>query len=385
MNLLFDYQAFEMQRFGGVSRSFVELSEELNNLGHICKIGIKESNNEYLKESTLVNNLSPQVDRFHKWFGHEQHFHGEYRLKRFIFSTLNYSLTPNKDYSISLLKKSDFDVFHPTFYDSYFLPYLKERPFVLTVHDMMPELFPQYYSRDDSQIIQKKLLCPLATHIHVPSNRTKEDLVNILNISPEKITVIPHGYRQAYSSMDVSSIKNEKPYILYVGTRNAYKNFVPFVHVCSDIIKDYPEIQVVCTGPAFTDNEKRLFSELKIDKNFIHLYVTERELCSLYQHAVAFIYPSLYEGFGMPILEAFANNCPVLLNNASCFPEVAGDAAVYFDLNDEKSDLYDKIIYVYTLSEEERKTLIDRGQKRLLFFSWKESAQKLETVYKMCL
>lgn len=87
------------------------------------------------------------------------------------------------------IKKQQFDIFEPTFFDPYFLPYLNGKPFVLTVHDMIPELLDV----DKPQAELKQLLCPLATHIHVPSQNTKDDLIRIMGIPSEKITVIPHG------------------------------------------------------------------------------------------------------------------------------------------------------------------------------------------------
>ena len=385
MNILFDYQAFETQKIGGVSRTFAELADGLNRLGNNCIVGVKESDNVYIKDKNIVEGLRPYGYRFQKWFGHEQLFHGEDRIKRFVFKLANYNLYPNEDYCLRLLRGQQFDVFHPTYYSSYFLKYLKDKPFVLTVHDMMPELFPEYFARNDFQIVQKKLLCPLAAHIHVPSMQTKNDLVNILNISPEKITVIPHGFSPSKIDGQKGNRLIGLPYVLYVGTRSEYKNFIHFVVECSKIIKDFPEIQLVCTGPEFNVEERDLFIALGISKNVKHFYASEDELNNLYQNAIAFVCPSLYEGFGMPVLEAFANHCPVMLNNTSCFPEVAGDAAIFFEMKDGKSDFYDKFKYLYELSEEDRESLINKGIERLSLYSWDKSAAMLEEVYKNCL
>nr|WP_255204232.1 glycosyltransferase [Bacteroides caecimuris] len=94
-----------------------------------------------------------------------------------------------------------------------------------------------------------------------------------------------------------------------------------------------------------------------------------------------FVYPSLYEGFGMPILEAFAYGCPVLLNNKSCFPEIAGDAAVYFLLDDQGSDLVEKMKMAFSWSNEERESIIQLGYERLNLYSWKKSAEQLKDLY----
>lgn len=381
MNILFDYQAFELQTYGGVSRMFVELASKLNAMGNSCLVGVKESSNVHLQNFALTKDMKPARYRHDRVFGQKQSFKGEYRIKELLIKLTHYSIQPNVDYCIKLLKEQNFDIFHPTYFYSYFLPFLKDKPFVLTVHDMIPELFPEYFARDNFQIIQKKLLCPLATRIHVPSNKTKEDLVNILTVNPDKVCVIPHGYSKHVGELPDGDINPASHYILYVGQRYAYKNFTPFIHECAKAMHDYPELEVVCTGPDFTVEERKLFDRLHIGNKVKHVFANEGELARLYSNAIAFVYPSLYEGFGIPILEAFSNGCPVMLNEASCFPEVAGDAAVYFTLQDSKSDFYEKLTWLYRLSDEERQKLIDKGHKRLSLYSWEKSAQQLDQLY----
>jgi glycosyltransferase involved in cell wall biosynthesis len=113
----------------------------------------------------------------------------------------------------------------------------------------------------------------------------------------------------------------------------------------------------------------------------VHFSATDENVKNLYAHAVAFVYPSLYEGFGMPILEAFAYGCPVLLNNKSCFPEIAGDAAVYFLLDEQGSDLVEKMKMAFSWSNEERESIIQSGYERLNLYSWQKSAEQLKDLY----
>ena len=382
MNILFDYQAFEMQRFGGVSHSYAELISHLQK-DNECKyeIGLKESNNIHLKECGLASNVKPLYYTHNRYFKRKKWIIGQRTINKYclkLFGYDNYALNINNDYCIKLLKRQHFDIFEPTYFDSYFLPYLKDKPFVLTVHDMIPELL----GVDEPQARQKNILCPLATHIHVPSEQTKKDLVNIIDIAPEKITVIPHG-APAVSELVSPSIY-PFPYILYVGARWSYKNFNSFIEECSIVVKQYPELHIVCTGSAFTDSEKKLIADKKISHNIFQIYASEEELQSLYQNAVVFVYPSAYEGFGMPILEAWSYSCPVMLNNASCFPEVGGDAAIYFDIN-HRGDLADHIISFYKTSTEDRNALISKGKDRLSHFSWEKSAIQLKQIYKSIL
>lgn len=381
MRILFDHKAFEMQRIGGVSRSYAELISHCRDKGCDCIVGVKESDNVYLREKRLVSDVKPLNYRHKLLFEGKKLFKGQRALTRKILGWYGYKndcWQVNKDYCIKLLKKQRFDVFESTFFDSYFLLYLKDKPFVLTVHDMIPELL----GVDEPQAKQKRFLCPLASHIHVPSQNTKSDLVNILGINPSNVTVIPHG------APDTPKVKHQAlfgfPYLLYVGARWSYKNFAPFLEECSIIIARHPEIRVVCTGTAFDEEELQLIEQFGIGGKVMHVFASEPEMQSLYQNAVAFVYPSAYEGFGMPILEAFVNRCPVLLNNASCFPEIGGDAAVYFDIN-KKGDLAEHIVELLQYSDEDRQQIIRKGIQRAKCFSWEESARKLMQVYETIL
>jgi glycosyltransferase involved in cell wall biosynthesis len=377
MQILFDYQAFEMQPFGGVSKSYAEIISHLKAMGVDARLSIKESNNEHLLQTGIAPSIKSLGTANRQWFGGKKLFRGQRRLLRMGMSLAGYHndfLPINQDYCIKQLKKQKFDIFEPTFFDSYFLPYLKGKPFVMTVHDMIPEIL----GVDKPQAQQKKLLCPLAAHIHVPSQNTKKDLVNILNIDPNKVTVTPHGSPTLPTTQHPSPYSF--PFLLYVGARCSYKNFAPFIEECAIIIKQHPDLHVVCTGQSFDNEEQKLIASFGLSEQVIHQYATEQEMQALYQNAVAFIYPSAYEGFGMPILEAFICGCPVMLNNASCFPEVGGDGAIYFDIN-HKGDLAEQI-KTFLLSPEQDKTdLVTRGQKRAELFSWEESTRKLLHFY----
>lgn len=379
MRILFDYQAFEMQRFGGVSRSYAELISHLQDGGYQCKVGLKESDNAYIK----LPRLKPLHYTHNKYFSGKKWFKGQRTLTRRIMQATGHKndcLKINQEYCIKLLKQQQFDVFEPTFFDPYFLPYLNGKPFVLTVHDMIPELFPQYFPSDDFQIVNKKLLCPLAAAIHVPSHKTKDDLIKILNINPEKIYVIPHGASQITIPETEVPRPIDNPYLLFVGERRGYKNYNALLHEMAILIQSIPELNLLCTGRQFDEEEKKLISDLGLINHVHHRFVTDEYLYSLYHHAVAFVYPSAYEGFGIPILEAFVNSCPVLLNNASCFPEIGGEAAIYFNIN-RKGDLAEHIMELLHYSKEDRQQIINKGLQRANCFSWEKSARKLLHVY----
>lgn len=375
MKILYDYQTFYMHKFGGISNCFVQL---IKNFPEEVKweIAACESDNIHLRESGLVridNMINPPEQ-----FILKKHFKGQVRLynefsKYFPQMT---SLGRNRLKSIEALKRGDYDVFHPTFFDGYFLPYLGNKPFVLTVHDMIPELF---FGKKDLQVKQKPLLCERAAHIVTVSHKTRQDLIDILGVPPEKISVIYHGGPEGKEISAAPLIKWK--YILYVGNREGYKNFIQMVKTIAPLLKYHSEIKLVCTGAPFTVDEKKLFGLLGIENNLIHYCPNDDELRNLYAHALCFIYPSLYEGFGIPILEAWQANCPVMLNYKSCFPEIAQDAAIYFKMDDNTSNLIDVLYDFLTISPDEKDKLLVKQNKRLSFFSWKKSAEKLLSVY----
>ena len=375
--VLYDYQAFTMQTHGGVSRCFMELYKHLPE-GVKAQIAIKESDNVYIRD---IEGVKPAHDRYNK-FVCPHNFWGKGHLHLWYDKLTHGGYYPNynKTYSIELLRKGDFDVFHPTFFSDYFLPYLNGKPFVLTIHDMIPELYPQYFSRDDIQVVMKKKLAPLASAIIAVSENTKKDIIRILGIPDNKIHVIYHGCSFPHTSKREIQISN--PYLLYVGDRNNYKNFDLFVQYVTPFLLSHAEMRVMCTGRSFNCKEKELFTKHQLEERFVHYWVSsDDEFFSLYHQALCFVYPSEYEGFGIPILEAYKASCPVLLNNASCFPEIAGDAAVYFHMDSIDSDIVEKLEKIYSYSEKERNALLAKQQERLALYSWEQSANQMAKIY----
>ncbi len=367
-----------MQRYGGVSKCFCELIKSLDESVNY-EILINKSNNAHLRQSNLCNNLDGGFDYYS--FLPNISFKGKKRLY-LALEKLNLIRTIEKEnlrFAKENISNREFDVFHPTFYNPYFVERIGNKPFILTIHDMMPELFPQFYRQDDSQIVWKRELAQKASHIIAVSNNTKKDIIKLLGISPQKISVIYHGgpeVREHISSEDM----DYPPYFLFVGMRTGYKNFFNTLDEFGRFNAIHKEYTLKCVGMPFEKNEKYYIESKGLANVVSCIKANDTELASYYAHARAFVYPSLYEGFGMPILEAFAAGCPVILNNASCFPEIAGSSAIYFD-NQKKDSLYMAFERIHQMPESERKSLIEFGFERLKLFSWRESANKLLSVY----
>lgn len=379
MKIIFDHQAFEMQTHGGVSRCFWELYRNLpSNID--AKISIIESNNAYLD----IKGVKP-LNYTYEHFLTRSNWRGKARLFLYYQKLLGNSfINVNKNKTIKLLKQGNFDVFHPTYFEDYFLDYLNGKPFVLTIHDMIPELYPQFFNRDDLQIRMKQKLAPLASAVIAVSETTKQDILKFIDIPEEKIHVIYHG-------TNIISTTNDKPlfdfpYILYVGERHFYKRFNEWLKEAAVFLKQHIEVKVVCTGRPFSIEETSIMDNLGIRESFIQFFVTDdAKFYSLYHNAIAFVYTSEYEGFGIPILEAYQAGCPVLLNHASCFPEVAGDAATYFTMTTNGSDFVEKMDLIYNLTLYEKETLLKKQRERLMRYSWAKAADQLAQVYRSIL
>lgn len=342
MKILYDHQMFTLQKFGGVTRYFCDLMTNLPD-GYEYELPLSFSENQYLS-----NDLVSEYKKISCI--------SSFRVKRRIYYFFNNSL------SKKAISSNEYDLFHPTYYDDYFIKDMK-KPFVLTIHDMIHEKYPEYFKSYDHTSEQKLLLCKKATHIISVSENTKKDLIDIFGIQPEKISVVYHGYSQI-NSLKAALFNN---YILYVGERRGYKNFYGFIEAIMPLLLNDPELKIVCTGQPFNRKEIALFNNWKISNQLFHVSASDEQLMSLYKYALFFVYPSLYEGFGIPILEAFKNECPVCLSNSSCFPEIAESAACYFDPLDSDSIL--EAVNRLLTDQDYVQQLRTLGKNRLEFFS----------------
>ncbi len=359
--IFIDHQIYTIQNFGGISRVFTELYKEFRKNDEIEPIlPILLSDNEYIKEVKEVKSIFPLNKSF---------------IKRLFYYAIN------RLYSTWVLIKGDFDIFQPTYYDPYFLPFLKGKPFVLLVHDMTHEIFPNTVSKKDKTIVWKKKLIYKADRILAISENTKKDIIKFYGINESKIDIVYWGTSLKVTKNNFN-IDLPKRYILFVGNRETYKNFELFFKSISIILKEFKDMYLVCAGSSnFSDKERRMFKEFEVEEKVKHFkFKGDDELAYIYSKAVCFVFPSLYEGFGIPVLEAFACNCPAIISNTSSFPEVGGNAVEYFNPQNMESikNAVEKVIK----SEKLRQDLIIKGRNRLKMFSWEKAAQKFSSVYK---
>lgn len=360
MKILLDPQAYNMQTFGGISRYHTEVLVELQKMGVQIECPIVYSDNLHLKEYGLFDN-------FRNRMAHNKLF-PKFLRKKLIkkFRKKNIKLTKKA------LAKKDFDVFVSTYYDPYFLENLGEKPFVLTLHDMIHDLFPQYFTRDKFTVSRKKLLLEKATRIIAVSENTKKDILKFYpHIDPNKIDVV--YLSQSIDTAAKVKVSLPEKYILFVGNRTIYKNFNFFIEAVAPLVKADPNLFVVAAGGnGWIPEELELLQKLGIQNQVIQQNFEDNELASYYAQAQCFVFPSEYEGFGIPVLEAMACGCPVVLAHHSSFPEVAGDAGIYFELHNA-SDLKMK---VQQLLEDAsvRQDYSQKGVARAAQFSWHKTA-----------
>jgi glycosyltransferase involved in cell wall biosynthesis len=365
MRIAFDHQAFCRQIAGGISRYYCRLAEELSRQDQQVGIFAPVYRNVYLKE------LPTQL------------VHG-FSIKNYPPKTAGACVAANGLIARSMIRRWQPDVVHETYFHKQGNR-ADNLPRVVTVFDMISELDAQQQSKQpiDFKSSDKYRIVQRADHVICISEHTRQDLVRLFDVSVNKLSVIHLGCDQPLSQQYAAEVKPKisRPFLLYVGLREGYKNFSRMVNAiaASSVLKKNFDI-ITFGGGEFTLSERQLISSLGFDPQQVRqLGGTDQDLNSLYRQAAAFIYPSTYEGFGLPPLEAMAMQCPVVSSNASSMPEVIGDAAEFFDPGDTDSMRF--AIEQVMLSEERKQDLIKKGNQRVAQFRWSTCAEKTLDVY----
>lgn len=363
VKILYDHQIFSTQIYGGASRYFYELINHLQKDQEInVELSLRYSNNHYVESATFSR---------HKKFFWGINVRGSYRILRVL----------NRQKTKVLLQKQSFDVFHPTYYDPYFLDYIGSKQFVLTIYDMIHEIFPHTFSDKGRTAQDKRLLAYKSKKIIAISENTKRDIIRFYGIDDDKIDVIYLANSLSKTNDKANTLNVPQRYLLFVGDRDGYKNFDRLIKaICPLLVADDTLIIVCVGGGKFSNYEQDMFKQLRMRNRILHCSAYDSNLAYLYENATVFVFPSLYEGFGIPVLEAFACGCPAVLSSRSSLPEVGGDAAVYFDPESELSikQAIERVIYDETL----RHNLKRKGKEQLKKYSWDKTAEKTKAVYR---
>lgn len=369
MKLLFDSQIFDWQISGGISRYFIELFQRFDKEKSVDLLfKVNHSYNTYIQGTKWLKN-SPKLTGVK--------FKGKLRIVKGVNELLN------RRYSNSVLKKGAQDLFHPTYYDTYFLQHIGKRPFVLTVYDLTHEKFFAKSASTDKVLEQKKKLIESAHHIISISENTKKDIIDYYKIPAERITTVylAGGFEEKTATTTITEVEGmPKDYILFVGSRSNYKNFSAFAKEAAAVLVKNKVSLVIAGGGDLSGAEVALLKELNIWEQSVALsHVSDVLLQKLYKNAMLFVFPSLYEGFGIPVLESMQCRCPALLSNNSSLPEVGGDAAVYFDPFTQ-GDMKTKLEMLLT-DEAKRKQMVEKGTIQATKFNWDRTAKEHIDVY----
>lgn len=364
--------------YGGVSRYFTEVIKGLPK-DIVPHIAVKETRNAYL-QAPPFNMPKARCSLFNFMPGFD--FKGKGYVYRFLARCMPWKWPAceliNKRAFKEAIKRGDFDLVHltaPHSCEDTWSQIGEIKPVVVTVHDLIPEII---YGNKKMLRFRSSMLAT-ATRIIAVSENTKRDILKTYRIAEDKIRVIHHGFIASEYQVDTQVFPGMR-YLLYVGKRGGYKNSDFFFLSVAQLLREDRSLNIVCTGDKFSPFELEMFAREDIARQVHHAFIPDNLMRSLYANALCFVYPSLYEGFGIPILEAFASKCPVILSNCSCFPEVAGDAALYFNKGD--ADKLRKNVLRLICDTEERKRLISRGLERLKEFSWEKAAQETAEIYR---
>lgn len=283
----------------------------------------------------------------------------------------------------------EYDLFHAL---SSYLPLFVRGQSLVTVHDLKYVHFPSYFRglgtlkhRYITSMIRQSVRS--ADHVLAVSDHARSDIVSKFGIDGGKITVVPHGPGGIQTTTEESS-PIDGPYLFFVGSLRPHKNLDTLVDAYIELRSRTGETTAKLAiagaeyGDSLTELRERIPKPYQNDVEFLGR-VDDETLATLYAHATAFVYPSLYEGFGLPPLEAMAHGTPVIASNRTSIPEVVGDAGVYIDPTD-KNDLADALERVLT-SQSLRERLREKGQQRYQEFSWERTARETLAVYEQLL
>lgn len=275
--------------------------------------------------------------------------------------------------------------------------YTKDMKFVVTIHDLAIEKLKTVGSVKNT-IIQKLFLersIKAADEIIAISEATKKDIMDIYNIDGRGIKVIYNGSKLGEEIKVTKEQEKEiekkfnignAPYVFFLSTIEPRKNVATLIKAFNYIKrKEDISLKLIIAGGLGWKYEDviKLYEESEHKEDIIMPgYISKEEKKYLYEHASCFVYPSLYEGFGLPVLEAMEGGAVVITTSISSLPEVGGDAAFYFNNVYDYAELGNKILEVINLNEEERKTHVEAGLKQAKKFTWEKCAKETLEIFK---
>lgn len=299
---------------------------------------------------------------------------------------------------------SDADIIHYPYFDLFFhtLPLKKQTKTVVTIHDLIPLMFPKDFPsgiKGKIRFFLQRTALKNVNTIITDSQNSKKDIIKYLNINENKISVVYLAAAKEFtpkSEKEILEIRKKynlpEKFVLYVGDVNANKNLIQLIEAFCEVNNSHPKLHLVLVGRAFKNHKLVQVKEIKEKivnsklEDKVHIISNvpldpSKDLVAIYNAASVYVQPSLYEGFGLPILEAFACGTPVVASNVSSIPEITGDAAILVNPN-SIPQIASGIKKAITLSETNRNKLIEKGMLQAKKFSWKKTALETIAIYK---
>lgn len=358
MRVRYDDQIFVVQRRGGVSRYFVELIREFGEdptLDVDAELGWRWTRNAHALEAGLGRPLGMVGGS--KW-----------PVLRLANRTIN-------------VGRPDADITHHTYYWAGYLSRRSTPPMVVTIYDMIPELFPDLFPRGNPHL-QKREYVRRATLVLCISESTRRDLLRVYG-SVGAPTLVTHlGVSRRFAPGATRPLWCPDRYVMFLGDRRGYKDFRVAIESFAELAPRQRGTALVAVGGGtFTADEEALISRWGLRDQVVQRNVSDEELPGVFGGASAFVFPSRYEGFGLPTLEAMACGTPTVLADTSSHPEVGGDAALYFPPGDYNA-LASSIRHI--LSDDVlRADLSQKGIARARWFTWRRTAVATVAAYRI--
>jgi glycosyltransferase involved in cell wall biosynthesis len=367
MRIFYDHQAFSLQDAGGVSRYQYELIRNLQFSSEVQIELLMGLNASVMPFSKLHNGQT----KVFSWRAGLRPGYPRYALNELMSSVVAPA-------------RGKFDIYHAMLYRS--IPFVRRGRLVVTHHDCTHERFPQLFHNASFIMQRKRDLFSRADAIICVSGASRRDLLHFYDVAEEKTHIVHHGFSSLSLAPPLAEAAGDStvPYLLYVGSRTEYKNFALLLEAFSrsGLAGDYRLL--VVGGGAFSAEEESRISSLGLSDWITAIpKAGEATLARAYRDAALFVYPSLYEGFGFPPLEAMSLGCPVLVLRTSSLPEICGDAVFYFE-NSDADELSNTL--VSTLRDAQGiETKRRLGEQQVRLYDWSRTASSTLNVYRALL
>jgi glycosyltransferase involved in cell wall biosynthesis len=357
VRLAFDEQIFAAQQYGGISRLFAELSKQ------------------FLREGSLDVELLPlDAPVVNRYLLDDPYLRDELKV-----SDAGSTMAALARYFVRMRPRTSVDVIHNTFYLPHGLAGYPKARRVVTVHDMIPELLPKSRRRLDFITLKKRYVMS-ADHVICVSEATRNDMLRVYGDIKAPISVVHHGVDPIFRPGDPRVPGLPDRYLLFVGNRGQYKDANVLLNAFATLRGKGEDADLVFTGGgAFTRAERAQHQELGLADRVMQVSLKDTAMSGAYGNALICVFPSRFEGFGLPALEAMACGTPALLAQGSSLPEVGGDAAKYFTPGDAQ-DLTGAIEGMLS-DEQERNRMRIAGISRAQGFTWGTAAAKTAGIY----